>query len=305
AALNTVPIETIALGRRTLGENPEMSDAERRAFVDPDPATWRELRFRMTKADGGGLDVHLLRPVDWIAAAGAAVGRTVHLDLAELGAAGPAECLFIGPCPAIEPGAGNVVTGLFRHHSVSNLLDLSVEGDPTPTGVTASHPYWSVDREAFIPAGDLQIGERLRRADGTTAAVLRLTPRPDEPVFNLEVHGEHVYRVGADGVLVHNSYGRNVPPRGGYVPDFQTRNTVRLHGWYDSEGQARQLARTKLGPNPVDVGDNKLRSIDGRWQYRAKPIDTTQNHVHIEQLDPTTGEVLQNWHLHYPPGASR
>ncbi|MGL4461602.1 MAG: hypothetical protein ACRC1K_05560 [Planctomycetia bacterium] len=74
AAPNTVPIETIALGRRTLGENPELSDAERRAFVDPDPdpATWRELRFRMTKADGGGLDVHLLRPLDWIAAAGAA-----------------------------------------------------------------------------------------------------------------------------------------------------------------------------------------------------------------------------------------
>ncbi|MGL5097801.1 MAG: hypothetical protein ACRDD1_19605 [Planctomycetia bacterium] len=69
AALNTVPIETIALGRRTLGENPELSDAERRAFVDPDPATWRELRFRMTKADDGGLDVHLLRPLDWTAAA--------------------------------------------------------------------------------------------------------------------------------------------------------------------------------------------------------------------------------------------
>ncbi|MGL4461000.1 MAG: hypothetical protein ACRC1K_02525, partial [Planctomycetia bacterium] len=206
AALNTVPIEAVALGRRTLGENPELSDAERAAFVDPDPATWRELRFRMTKADGGGLDVHLLRPLDWIAAAGAAVGRTVHLDLAELGADGPAECLSIGPCPEIEPGAGNVVTGLFRHHSVSNLLDLSVEGDPTPTGVTASHPYWSVDREAFIPAGDLQIGERLRRADGSTAAVLRLTPRPDEPVFNLEVHGEHVFRVGDGGLLVHNAY---------------------------------------------------------------------------------------------------
>ncbi|MGL4460991.1 MAG: hypothetical protein ACRC1K_02480, partial [Planctomycetia bacterium] len=204
AALNTVPIEAVALGRRTLGENPELSDAERAAFVDPDPATWRELRFRMTKADGGGLDVHLLRPLDWIASTGAAVGRTVHLDLAELGAAGPAECLSIGPCPAIEPGAGNVVTGLFRHHSVSNLLDLYVEGDPTPTGVTANHPYWSADREAFIPAGDLQIGERLQRADGTTAAVLRRTPRPDEPVFNLEVHGEHVFRVGNCGILVHN-----------------------------------------------------------------------------------------------------
>ena len=36
---------------------------------------------------------------------------------------------------------------------------------------------------------------------------------------------------------------------------------------YNSEGHARQLAREKLGKNPVNVGDNKWRSADGRWQY--------------------------------------
>lgn len=35
------------------------------------------------------------------------------------------------------------------------------------------------------------------------ASVTRLTT--DEPVFNLEVHGEHVYEVGRSGVLVHNT----------------------------------------------------------------------------------------------------
>jgi len=40
------------------------------------------------------------------------------------------------------------------------------------------------------------------------------------------------------------------------------------------------------GANPVDIGDNKHRSADGMWQYRAKPVDTTQNHVHLERLDP-------------------
>ena len=41
--------------------------------------------------------------------------------------------------------------------------------------------------------------------------VTGLTPRgPPEAVFNLEVHGEHVYRVGAGGVLVHN--GNICPP---------------------------------------------------------------------------------------------
>lgn len=43
------------------------------------------------------------------------------------------------------------------------------------------------------------------------------------------------------------------------------------------------------------VGDNKYRSQDGKWWYRAKsndleghrPDDTP--HVHLERLDPTTG----------------
>jgi RHS repeat-associated protein len=94
-------------------------------------------------------------------------------------------------------------------------------------------------------------------------------------------------------------------PRSGYLRDFQTKRTVQRSCTFNSEGHARQLAREKLGQNPVMVGDNKLRSVDGRWQYRAKPVDTTQNHVHLERLDPETGEVLENWHLNWPEGAGR
>lgn len=94
-------------------------------------------------------------------------------------------------------------------------------------------------------------------------------------------------------------------PKGGYLRDFQTPRTIKRDAFFSSEGQARQLAREKVGHNAVVVEANKLRSVDGRWQYRAKPIDTTNNHVHIERLDPTTGEVLENWHLYWPEGASR
>ncbi len=70
--------------------------------------------------------------------------------------------------------------------------------------MTDNHPYWSVDRQEF---GKLKIGEHLRLADGTTAELAGMTRRPrDEPVYNLEIHGEHVYHVGLRGVLVHNSY---------------------------------------------------------------------------------------------------
>ena len=94
----------------------------------------------------------------------------------------------------------------------------------------------------------------------------------------------------------------------GSVRDFSVDvpgYTKDRFAWYNSEGEARALARQKLGGNPVDVGDYKWRSVDGKWQYRANPRDVELNHVHIEELDPATGEVLQNWHLQWPEGTER
>ena len=67
----------------------------------------------------------------------------------------------------------------------------------------------------------------------------------------------------------------------------------------NSEGDARNLARTKLGANPVKVGPNKWRSQDGRWQYRSMPSDVRDRHIHLEELDPQTGRVIQNVHLRW------
>jgi hypothetical protein len=77
---------------------------------------------------------------------------------------------------------------------------------PESIGTTANHPFWSVDRQEFVRAGSLEIGERLKTLSGNVKVVQQKLPRPSpEPVFNLEVHAEHVYFVGEDGVLVHNS----------------------------------------------------------------------------------------------------
>lgn len=38
---------------------------------------------------------------------------------------------------------------------------------------------------------------------------------------------------------------------------------------------------------------------NGVYQYRVKPVDVNKNHIHIEKLNPNTGEVLINWHLNY------
>jgi len=66
----------------------------------------------------------------------------------------------------------------------------------------------AVDRQAFVEAGELAVGDHVQRANGTLAQVTRITPRrgPPVPVFNLEIDAEHVYHVGVGGVLVHNTY---------------------------------------------------------------------------------------------------
>jgi len=87
--------------------------------------------------------------------------------------------------------------------------------------------------------------------------------------------------------------------------DLPTSGTVNWSASFESEGEARAFARTKLGSDAVEVEPGKWRSADGKWQYRAKPGDVSENHVHLEQLNPQTGEVIQNLHLRWPEGTGR
>jgi hypothetical protein len=131
----------------------------------------------------------------------------IFLTLHELEAVGPAEIVEVGPCPELEPGEGRLVTGTFSNQS-GEVFDITVDGLTEPIGCTGAHPFWSEDRQAFIPARDLRLGETLRTESGTLRQITRITPRrgPPVPVFNLEVDAEHVYYVSVDGVLVHNAY---------------------------------------------------------------------------------------------------
>ncbi|MEM6798175.1 MAG: polymorphic toxin-type HINT domain-containing protein [Planctomycetota bacterium] len=197
-------IQNVRLGQRVVGTNP-LRDEVDHTLLEPDRATWRELTLTMTKPDGKRLDIGLLRPAGWVAKRGAAAGATIHLDLEELGAKGPAEVLAVGPCPPIEPGAGEVVTGTFAHEASHQVLDVRIGGEAEPIGVTSNHPFWSVDRQGFVPAGELTVGETLDTLAGHTMVMSISARGPPEPVYNLEVHSEHVYRVAKSGVLVHNT----------------------------------------------------------------------------------------------------
>jgi hypothetical protein len=184
--------------------------ADRGGVAEPpplavEPALWRELRLVLRAGQPDEVRVALLRPLAWVWEQGAEEGGTILLDLPEHGAQGEARVLGVGPCPPIEAGPGRLITGTFAHRQ-GQVWELRLVGSGEVLGLTATHPVWSADRNAWVPAGELRVGERLLDADGSTPEVESFVLRPEpEPVYNLEVEGDHCFRVGQLGLLVHNT----------------------------------------------------------------------------------------------------
>ncbi|WP_417375972.1 polymorphic toxin-type HINT domain-containing protein [Gimesia maris] len=210
----TTPIQEMRPGMRIVGRNPLRNQSE--ATIDPTPEGWRLVSVRMLKADGTYFEAELLRPLSWIYRHHAQPGEVIQLNMPEMYVVGAAEVLSVLDCPPIDSGDGPVVISTFKNVS-HNVLNIYVEGETEPIGVTAGHPIWSEDRQAFVHTDQLQPGERLRSAVGKTVRITSIEIRAGpEPVYNLEIAGEHVYSVTGSGLLVHNSGPCDLVPRGYY-----------------------------------------------------------------------------------------
>ncbi len=205
AVNETENIEDVRLGRRVVGRNPLREQTQSPSNIHPE--THRTIRLEMIQ-HGTIFELAFLRSLTWLDEQQAQVGGMIHLEMLEMGLDGPARVVSIDPCPEIEPDDGTgrmVVTGTMKHLA-GNVLEIQTEGDAEPLGVTDTHPIWSVDRQDFVVAGQLTVGELLEQADGTVTQITRITPTRGPPVmvYNLEIDAEHVFRVGEDGLLVHN-----------------------------------------------------------------------------------------------------
>ena len=203
SSVTHIPIERIQLGQRVVGRNPIRGDTQTASEITV--SNWCRIDL---ESEHGGL-VSFLRPKSWLVLQGVTEGDCYHLDMKEIGVDGPVRVLQITDCPPIEPDDGtgrSVVTGTMQH-TAANILSIKIEGEEGPLGVTTTHPIWSADRNCFVSAGELKIGERLRRENGTIVQVTRISPHrgPPQTVYNLEVDGEHVYCVSNGGLLVHNT----------------------------------------------------------------------------------------------------
>ncbi len=195
-------IEDIRLGDRVAGMNPT-GEYDEQFGRRIEARNWRRVVLRAPNLDGTQSRIEYLRPAWWLVEHEIRVGDTVRLNIPEAGIHGAAEIVDIGSCPEIEDGPGEVVIGLFHHRS-KQVINLSIEGQSQPIGVTPNHPVWSEERHEFVEAGELHEGELVRTIHGL-AHINSISSRgPPEDVYNLEVLGEHVYHVSRAGLLVHN-----------------------------------------------------------------------------------------------------
>lgn len=217
----------------------------------------------------------------------------------EIGAAGWALVEAVEACPPFEQGEGQLVTGRFVHSSSRNLRWLWTDAEREPTGVTGNHRYWSATRGVFVAVDELDIGEELDTATGRTK-VRRIDADPaDQTVYNLEVHGEHVYRVGAAGVLVHNTYPEgtfsllphlwNTYPRG--VPRPTGPFRLLSGAEYDEARRAANAANKSIHRTNSDFKGMDIHEVQP-VKFGGSPTDPS-NKIPLNRIPVHTD--LSNW----------
>ncbi len=198
----TLPIEDVLLGYRVPSRNPA-SDESLNISPPPDYLGWKVICMEVKHRNGSIVDVQLMRSEDWIERNGLQIGAAIDLQLTEIEVEANGFVVSIEDGPEIMPGDGAVVTGRFVTREGSDLVRVTFE-DGTQLIGTTNHPVWSPLDWDWRCLGEFEPGQFVYTRAGLLA-VASVEKLPGwQPLYNIEVDGEHVYEVTAHGILVHN-----------------------------------------------------------------------------------------------------
>lgn len=231
-------------------------------FEEITPYTWKWIDFELPKPDGTLTKIALRRPHWWIREIGAdSVGKKVYLNMPELGSQGWAtvKAIRVNQLDTRfwdENRKGDYVsrpiTGKFEHES-NDVYYLHFGDNPNPLGVTGSHPIWSIDRNDWLGASELRIGEKVKTQDGLTILKSRTKSTEKQKVYNLEIYKDHNFLVSTDKILVHNSC-------------IKGANLNQISKWVSTEPDM-QSAKA--------IADIEKKLLSGDVYIFAEPIKTT------------------------------
>ena len=235
-----------------------------------------------------------LRPLWWIDASDATGGADVDIGMHEIGASGIARILAIDQCDVDSRDnseGSNIVTGTIKHRN-AEVWELQFSRTDKPLGVTANHPIYSQDRNTWIAAGELNIGEHVLTVDGTTALTGKKKRPGRHTVYNLEVHRSHAYHVSDLGILAHNSNilhcGTAINPKTRFLSDVE----IKSHGRVVSRG----TVDLKPTIDRINAGQRFPHRNDGSVFQNRPPRGSTTPVLPVQPRDyyqeyviPTTG----------------
>ncbi|MFV2022970.1 Hint domain-containing protein, partial [Micromonospora sp. LOL_023] len=129
--------------------------------------------------------------------------------------------------PVTGTSSPKPVTQLHRNtdHELTDVRVRTSDGTSTVVETTPNHPFWDDNRQAWVNAGDLKPGAKLRVAGRGEATVESVQTRRDQrEMRDLTVADTHTYHVlaGDHPVLVHNNNAScDVPTLKGYAQQIR------------------------------------------------------------------------------------
>ncbi|MFE5893192.1 RNase A-like domain-containing protein [Streptomyces sp. NPDC056462] len=100
-----------------------------------------------------------------------------------------------------------VSTPYTSRYTDKTFVRLTLDGHDSAVTSTDNHRYWLPARQAWVPAGEIRVGDRLRTSEGTETTVSGISRSHDrQDTYDLDVSGIDSYyvRAGSQDVLVHN-----------------------------------------------------------------------------------------------------
>jgi hypothetical protein len=228
----------------------------------------------------------MIRPTVFWQQQRAVPGASVFMEFPELEVSTHATVRKVEPCPPIAEGTGNVVTARIVTLTATDLVEITLETGETITG-TPPHPIWSVEEDDWIELGEIEEGDFVLTDHGPLEVIETASRTTAETVYNVEVHGHHVYYIGDDGVLVHNATAKYNTGTVGKVVNRLTdkASRVSLRGKSLISG-ARALKRAGL---------KRVKGENGAWLFKDK-----FNNIRAKWV-PRTAREPQHWSK-YAPG---
>jgi len=248
------------------------------------------------KTDGGIIDAELLRPRDWIASSNLEVGSIFKVFSTELELNGVAEVTAISPCPPLSAGDGEVVTGRFVTRRADETVRMTFETGDILEG-SKSHPIWSPAIQDWVPMEEWTAGDAVLGREGWITVTSVEVRTESVPLYNIEVHGEHVYQVTEAGILVHNSGVCVVDTSIAAVDEaaaVMMRRLKRLG--YDDANATRIMKSIANGEEVVIIGEKMARvQAVARMVRMAGGRAVTYAPRNFSGLNRSTMEANRSW----------